>query len=332
MFHTRFFVSVGVILDKFRKHRFVILFAFALIHGITTLCIPFLKYLGLYYFNGVISGFVSAGLATGGNALCMDTWSKDEVGPLMNMIHFSFAIGIFVGPLIAMPFLGEKIESSTNVMSNSSIINRFENEDSGTQIKTLFALVGGIAILCSFGYLFMALKAKSINEPNTKSEDKEEDELEEKYHYKHWLFIMLMGLFFFFYVASEAVYFHYLAVFPVVSSLNLDKLEGAKVSAIFSSCFAISRLIGVFTAMKMKPIHILVLNFGIALTSVFILMLFADQYEIVLKIMIGTLAFGLAPLYATGTYVIYSFQKSLLFHQIIFFNHHYQHILGQEAV
>ena len=88
--------------------------------------------------------------------------------------------------------------------------------------------------------------------------------------------------------------------FPVVSSLKLDKLEGAKISAIFSSCFAISRLIGVFTAMKMKPIHILVLNFGIALTSVFVLMLFADQYEIILKIAIGTLAFGFAPLYATG--------------------------------
>ena len=299
MFHTRFFVSVGVILDKFRKYRFVILFAFALIHGLTTFCTPFLKYLGLYYFNGVINGFVSAGLATGGNALCMDTWSKDEVGPLMHSIHFSFAIGAFIGPLIAMPFLDQKIETS-NVISNSSVIDIFEDEASDAPIKTLFALVGGIAIVCSFGYFFMALTAKSINEPNNKSEDKEKDALEEKYHYKHWLFIMLMGLFFFFYVASEAVYFHYLAVFPVVSSLNLDKLEGAKVSAIFSSCFAISRLIGVFTAMKMKPIHILVLNFGIALTSVFILMLLADQYEIVLKIVIGTLAFGFAPLYATG--------------------------------
>ena len=307
MFHIRFFVSVGVILDKFRKHRFVILFAFALIHGITTLCIPFLKYLGLYYFNGVISGFVSAGLATGGNALCMDTWSKDEVGPLMHSIHFSFAIGAFIGPLIAMPFLDQKIEtsnvisnSSVNVISNSSVIDIFEDEASDAPIKTLFSLVGGIAIVCSFGYFFMALTAKSINEPNNKSEDKEKDASEEKYHYKHWLFIMLMGLFFFFYVASEAVYFHYLAVFPVVSSLKLDKLEGAKISAIFSSCFAISRLIGVFIAMKMKPIHILVINFGIALTSVFVLMLFADQYEIILKIAIGTLAFGFAPLYATG--------------------------------
>ena len=300
MFHIRFFfVSVGVILDKFRKQRFVILFAFALIHGITTFCTPFLKYLGLYYFNGIISGFVSAGLATGGNALCMDTWSKDEVGPLMHSIHFSFAIGAFIGPLIAMPFLDQKIETS-NVISNSSVIDIFEDEASDAPIKTLFSLVGGIAIVCSLGYFFMALTAKSINEPNNKTQDKEKDELEEKYHYKHWLFIMLMGLFFFFYVASEAVYFHYLAVFPVVSSLKLDKLEGAKISAIFSSCFAISRLIGVFTAMKMKPIHILVLNFGIALTSVFVLMLFADQYEIILKIAIGTLAFGFAPLYATG--------------------------------
>ena len=277
----------------------MILFAFALIHGITTFCTPFLKYLGLYYVNGVVKGFVGAALGTGGNALCLDTWSKDEVGPWMHSVHFSYAIGAFVGPLIAMPFLGHKLSNSTEstVSQNATSIEDIEND---AQITTLYSLVGSIAIICSFGYLAIAMNVKHFKTSKVSRSETDVTEVEEKYRCKHWIMIILMGMFYFFYVGSDCVHFHYLAVFSVMSSLGMDKQGGAKVSAIFTSSFAISRFCGIFTSMKLKPIHNLLISFGIAWTSILVLMLFGDQNEIVLKIAVASLAFGFAPMYATG--------------------------------
>ena len=292
-------ILAGILLDKLKQHRFLILFAFALIHGITTFCIPFVKYLGLYYMNGVVKGFVGAALGTGGNALCLDTWSKEEVGPWMHSIHFSYAIGAFVGPLIAMPFLGHKSSNSTEstLSQNATFI---EDEENDAQITTLYALVGSIAIICSFGYLVIATKAKNFKTSNASRSKNDMADVDEKYNCKHWMLIILMGLFYFFYVGSDCVHFHYLAVFSVLSSLGIDKQGGAKVSAIFTSSFAISRFCGIFSSMKLKPIHNLLISFGIAWTSILVLILFGDKNEIVLKIAVASLAFGFAPMYATG--------------------------------
>ena len=67
-----------------------------------------MKFLWLYYAMSTLTSFVSGALDAGGNVLCLDTWQNDDAGPWMNSIHFSFAIGVFIAPLVSMPFLGSQ--------------------------------------------------------------------------------------------------------------------------------------------------------------------------------------------------------------------------------
>ena len=94
-----------MVLDRFKEHQMVILFFLAFIHGLTIMSFPHLKYIPFYYMMGSIKGIVSNSLRTGGNALCLNTWSKDQAGPWLHSIHFSYAIGVSLAPLVAIPFL-----------------------------------------------------------------------------------------------------------------------------------------------------------------------------------------------------------------------------------
>ena len=67
--------------------------------------------------------FSGGSLDTGGNVLCLDTWQNGEAGPWMHSIHFSFAIGAFLAPVISVPFLGKTLE---NEQFNSTL-NIFKN-------------------------------------------------------------------------------------------------------------------------------------------------------------------------------------------------------------
>ena len=83
--------------------------------GVTFSLIPHVKFLWLYYAMSTVNSFVSGALDAGGNVLCLDTWQDDDAGPWMNSIHFSFAIGVFIAPLLSMPFLGSlQLTNSTN--------------------------------------------------------------------------------------------------------------------------------------------------------------------------------------------------------------------------
>ena len=94
-----------MVLDSFKKHQMMILFFLAFVHGLTIMSFPHLKYIPIYYMMGSIKGIVSNSLRTGGNALCLNTWSEDKAGPWLHSIHFSYAIGVSLAPLIAIPFL-----------------------------------------------------------------------------------------------------------------------------------------------------------------------------------------------------------------------------------
>ena len=94
-----------MVLDSFKKHQMMILFFLAFVHGLTIMSFPHLKYILIYYIMGSIKGIVSNSLRTGGNALCLNTWSEDKAGPWLHSIHFSYAIGVSLAPLVAIPFL-----------------------------------------------------------------------------------------------------------------------------------------------------------------------------------------------------------------------------------
>ena len=65
-------------------------------------------------FNG---SFTHNHYILGGNKLCLDVWKGEENGgPYLHSVHFAFAIGCFVAPVLAEPFLGRNpaLDDDTN--------------------------------------------------------------------------------------------------------------------------------------------------------------------------------------------------------------------------
>ncbi|XP_077995669.1 sodium-dependent glucose transporter 1A-like [Glandiceps talaboti] len=91
----------GICLDKL--NNFIILCLAALVSCITALNAWTKHLTGLLAIRG-ITGIASGFLDTGSNIVCLRLW-QNQVGPYIQTLHFSFAIGSTVGPLIAAPFL-----------------------------------------------------------------------------------------------------------------------------------------------------------------------------------------------------------------------------------
>ena len=93
--------------------------------------LPHLKHLWLYYVISTVESFANGSLDAGGNVLCLDIWRNDNSGPWVHSIHFSFAIGAFFAPIIAVPFLDkseeepddEKISSCYSTDVDTRLVN-----------------------------------------------------------------------------------------------------------------------------------------------------------------------------------------------------------------
>ena len=87
----------------------------------------------------------------------------------------------------------------------------------------MFPLLGGIIIFCSFGYFLLGIKeSRQIQNSSNNDENKEETENNSITSYSpyHWIFMILLGLFFFFYVGGEVCYGVYLTTYAVKSPLG----------------------------------------------------------------------------------------------------------------
>uniref|UniRef100_A0A0C9RYB2 Putative sodium-dependent glucose transporter 1-like isoform 1 n=1 Tax=Amblyomma americanum TaxID=6943 RepID=A0A0C9RYB2_AMBAM len=65
---------------------------------------PFCAQLATLMACSAITGITMGFLDTGGNVWCLDLWGRHSA-PLMQALHFCFALGALVAPLIAEPFL-----------------------------------------------------------------------------------------------------------------------------------------------------------------------------------------------------------------------------------
>ena len=171
-------------------------------------------------------------------------------------------------------------------------------------------MVGAISILCSFGYLILAFKSKSYQEPSSGKSDTDEKENnnhpEEKYNFLQWSFMIIMALFFFFYVGADVSYFYYLTTFSVKSALGLSKQSGAKVTAIFNGSFAVARFLNIFIAIALKPLHVMLTSCIVSCLASLVLVLYADKNVLILQIASAFQGFGMAAIYPTGNFVLYS--------------------------
>ncbi|OBS67853.1 hypothetical protein A6R68_03606, partial [Neotoma lepida] len=240
-------------------------------------------------------------LDTGGNILILDLWG-DEGAPHMQALHFSFALGAFLAPLLA------KLAWSTTESAQNQTEPGFDplmlNRSSEATLDSLFAVPEDMNLLWAYtsigtyvlvvsAFLFgLFCKKRSKQEKATASA---QEPRRAKYHRA---LLCLLFFFFFFYVGAEVTYGSYVFSFAT-THVGMEESEAAGLNSVFWGTFAACRGLAIFVATLLKPGTMIVLcNIG-SLTSSFFLVLF-DKSPLCLWIATSVYGASMAATFPSG--------------------------------
>ncbi|KAI9562769.1 Sodium-dependent glucose transporter 1 [Daphnia sinensis] len=104
----------SILLDRCNPYSafFVVIAMMAISVG----SMPWCKHIWMLMVSSFVVGMGNGLLDTGASTLCLQLWGKDS-GPYMQALHFSFAVGGSIAPLLVQAFIAE---SSTTALNNTS--------------------------------------------------------------------------------------------------------------------------------------------------------------------------------------------------------------------
>ncbi|NWI64524.1 MFS4B protein, partial [Todus mexicanus] len=251
----------------------------------------------------VIGGSMGV-LDTGGNVLILNTWGA-EAGPHMQALHFSFAAGAFVAPILAKMALGgsESKDLPAVENANQSVLKAAPTASAVSTTSTAkqhldadflwsYIVIGTYLLIVSFFFFALYSKGSSAREKSKASVQKS---MFAKYHYA---LISLLFVFFLCYVGAEVTYGSYVFTYAKVFAEMKDS-EAAAVNSVFWGAFAACRGLAIFGAACLYPGTMIVLSLiGSAASSV-CLAFFADYRA---SLWIGTAVYGasMATIFPSG--------------------------------
>lgn len=194
----------------------------------------------------------------------------------MQALHFSFALGAFLAPLLAKLALGTTVsaENHTEADFNPSALNQSLEADSESllgipdnmNLLWAYAIIGTYIFVVSV-FLFALFLKKSSRREKAKSSARRSRRA--KYHNG---LLCLLFLFFFFYVGAEVTYGSYVFSFATTHA-GMTESEAAGLNSIFWGTFAACRGLAVFFATCLQPGAMIVLsNIGSLLSSLFLVL------------------------------------------------------------
>ncbi|XP_003586515.4 LOW QUALITY PROTEIN: sodium-dependent glucose transporter 1 [Bos indicus] len=215
-------------------------------------------------------------LDTGGNVLILAIWG-DKGAPHMQALHFSFALGAFLAPLLAKLALGTTVsaENRTEADFNQSAFNQSSEADSESlfgipddmNLLWAYAVIGTYIFVVALFFFALFLKKSSKQEKARVSAQRFR---RAKYHNA---LLCLLFLFFFFYVGAEVTYGSYVFSFATTHA-GMKEREAAGLNSIFWGTFAACRGMAIFFATCLQPGTMIVLSNIGSLTSSLFLVLF----------------------------------------------------------
>ncbi|NWH77849.1 MFS4B protein, partial [Piaya cayana] len=212
-------------------------------------------------------------LDTGGNILVLNTWGA-EAGPHMQALHFSFAAGAFVAPILAKMALGgsESEDFPVGGKANQSVLRSVPTASAASAVSVLkhhfgadflwsYIVIGTYILLVSFIFFILYSKGSSARD---KSQAASQKNTFAKYHYA---LIFLLFLFFFWYVGAEVTYGSYIFTYAKVFAEMKDN-EAAALNSVFWGAFAACRGLAIFCAACLNPGTMILLSLiGSAVSS-----------------------------------------------------------------
>ena len=297
-------IATGLLLDYFQPSvNYIFLAGTFFIKSLMTLLLPYCPNLLMMQGAEFIFGVCHGGFHSVANQLLLSIWtgSGRNISPYMYTLHFSYAIGALVTPIISKPFLRSELDSTVN----STMFDLTELELGNFQIwtvKTLYPLIFIIMIVPVpfFIYYFVQEKNKELlveksTEEELKCQEQEEDFLSRK---KTILLMIFASQFYFTMAGIELGFRSFTPVFCVNSALGLTRNEGADVLAILYVTFAAGRGL-------LIPISTLVSSSTIVWTSTLTLLVstsmlsvWAESSIILLQVGIALTGAGISALFA----------------------------------
>ncbi|XP_050993740.1 sodium-dependent glucose transporter 1 isoform X2 [Labeo rohita] len=202
-------------------------------------------------------------LDTGGNVLILNTWGE-QAGPHLQALHFSFAAGAFVSPIIAKLLFGH---GSDNASSYSTGLPLSISTSTTLTSMTAYFVIGAFVLLVSL--IFFLYSCTSPNSDKTKTPSGKQ-----LFSKRHNILIFLLSLFFFFYVGSEVAYGSFIFTYGK-DYVHMKPAEAAGLNSLFWGTFAAGRGLAIFFAACLHPGILILLSLVGTTVSALLLCLFS---------------------------------------------------------
>ncbi|NXG74138.1 MFS4B protein, partial [Baryphthengus martii] len=261
------------------------------------------KSLLLTALMSVIGGSMGI-LDTGGNVLALNTWGA-EAGPHMQALHFSFAVGAFVAPILAKMALGgseskdlpavektnQSVPRSVTTASAASATSALKHHF-GADFLWSYVVIGTYLLVISFFFFVLYSRGSSARDKSKASAQKC---VFAKYHYT---LIGLLFVFFLCYVGAEVTYGSYVFTYAKVFAEMKDN-EAAALNSVFWGTFAACRGVAIFCAACLYPGTMILLSIIGSAASSSCLAFFA-RYRA--SLWVGTAVYGasMATIFPSG--------------------------------
>uniref|UniRef100_A0A3P9M0V8 Major facilitator superfamily domain containing 4B n=1 Tax=Oryzias latipes TaxID=8090 RepID=A0A3P9M0V8_ORYLA len=284
----------GVLFDCMNPH---LLLGFSMIlTALGMYAIPFCKQAALLTAFMSSIGVSMGVLDTGGNVLILNTWG-DQAGPHMQALHFSFAAGAFVSPIIAKLLFGSD-ENGTQLLNATLPVTKAPAPETAFNLKSslksmwAYIVIGSFLFLVSFLFFLLYSRCGTVKDQSHSGSGKQ---LVAKHHLA---LVFLLFLFFFAYVGAEVAYGSFIFTFAKDFS-HMPEAQAAGLNSLFWGTFAATRGFAIFFATCMYPgTMILLCLLGSTLSSL-LLCLFCN-HKVALWVCTGVYGASMATTFPSG--------------------------------
>lgn len=221
--------------------------------------------------------------------LILSIWGS-QAGPHMQALHFSFAAGAFISPIIAkllfgkyhgsrtLPGGGDNItaELSSSSASSATIITDKVAEtldsmrDEGFHSLYAYFVIGALLLLISLAFAIL-YSCGTPTQPD-RSHPSPSGELLAARH--HTALVCLLAVFFFWYVGAEVTYGSFIFTYAKEYA-GMAQAQAAGLNALFWGTFAATRGLAIFFAACMRPGTMILLSLVGCTFSSLLLVLFS---------------------------------------------------------
>lgn len=229
----------------------------------------------------------------------------EQAGPQMQALHFSFAAGAFVSPIIAKLLFGPNDSSNgtgtllpnvtppvTKAPDAHTTIRYIHSRSTTLKSMWAYIVIGSFVLLLAF--LFFVLSFRS----NMSRDKARTSSVKPLVARNHTALVILLFFFFFAYVGAEVAYGSFIFNFAK-DYTGMDQYQAAGLNSLFWGTFAACRGLAIFFAACMFPGTMILLSLVGSTVSSLLLCLFSRE-KVVVWLCTGIYGASMATTFPSG--------------------------------